>query len=390
MIDSLYLEHFKCFAELRLPLGHLTLLTGVNAAGKSSVIQSLVLLQQTHLDSYGASALTLNGNLVRLGRFADVVDRQTGRDSFAIGISSQALRYQWNFQTVWKEAPTAPLASREAWFKNEKLSDKAFVGGSFLPVLDQPTEATAIAEEISANLAAISYLSTDRIGPRETYPIATSVDTINLLGPGGEHTGWFLLQNAERQVTPALCLDATTTLLRQTEAWLAEFFPGAGLDLRAIEGTNLVTMRLRTSQSGEFHRPQNVGYGLTHTLPVLAAGLAAQPGQIIIIENPEAHLHPAAQAKMGNFLARVAAAGAQVILESHSDHVLNGIRRAVKAGLLPSEQVAIHFFNRRDQQTDDKAQVVSPVVTKDGKIEHWPHGFFDQIDEDLAALTDWT
>jgi len=210
MIDNLYLEHFKCFAELRLPLGSLTLLTGVNAAGKSSVIQSLVLLQQTHLDSYGASALTLNGNLVRLGRFADIVDRQTGRDCFVIGITSRGLRYQWSFQTEWKEAPTAPLVSRHAWFHNEEVAKEAFADGFFLPVLDEPTEAKIIASEISKNLAAISYLSTDRIGPRETYPIATSVDTINLLGPGGEHTGWFLLQNAERQVTPALCLDATS------------------------------------------------------------------------------------------------------------------------------------------------------------------------------------
>ena len=63
-----------------------------------------------------------------------------------------------------------------------------------------------------------------------------------------------------------------------------------------------------------------------------------------MVENPEAHLHPSAQAAMGEFLAISAASGIQVILETHSDHVLNGIRRAVKKGLITHHDVAIHFF----------------------------------------------
>jgi predicted ATPase len=91
---------------------------------------------------------------------------------------------------------------------------------------------------------------------------------------------------------------------------------------------------------------------------------------------------------MGRFLAMAAADGAQVILESHSDHVLNGVRRAVKDGVIAPEQVAIHFFAVRTE--DGKcAQVISPLIDPVGTIDRWPTGFFDQFDKDTAALIDW-
>ncbi len=89
---------------------------------------------------------------------------------------------------------------------------------------------------------------------------------------------------------------------------------------------------------------------------------------------------------MGQFLSTVAQSGVQVILETHSDHVLNGIRRAVKAGQIPAERIAIHFFQSR---SDDGAQVVSPVLDRTGNIDTWPDGFFDQFDKDMNYFAGW-
>jgi predicted ATPase len=164
------------------------------------------------------------------------------------------------------------------------------------------------------------------------------------------------------------------------------FFPGCGLVVQQVPQANAVTLGLRTSSDTDFHRPIHVGFGLTQVFPIVVAALSAAAGDIILIENPEVHLHPAGQSLMGQFLAEVARAGVQVILETHSDHVLNGIRRFVKAEQFKPEQVALHFFRPR---TDKAAQVLSPQLDRTGNVDTWPEGFFDQFDKDMNYFADW-
>jgi predicted ATPase len=127
-----------------------------------------------------------------------------------------------------------------------------------------------------------------------------------------------------------------------------------------------------------------MGFGVTYALPVVTAALLAPSDSLLLVENPEAHLHPSGQSAVGAFLARVASDGVQVILETHSDHVINGIRRAISADyVLPASDVAIHFF-RADE--GDNPSVVKIDVQPRGDLSEWPEGFFDQMDADLAAL----
>jgi predicted ATPase len=112
------------------------------------------------------------------------------------------------------------------------------------------------------------------------------------------------------------------------------------------------------------------------------AGLTAGQNGLLIIENPEAHLHPQGQSQMGHFLATIAAAGVQVIVETHSDHVLNGIRRAIgEQHTLPASDAIAYFFDA------DNSAPQSLAFTAMGGIESWPKGFFDQFQLDVAALT---
>jgi predicted ATPase len=164
------------------------------------------------------------------------------------------------------------------------------------------------------------------------------------------------------------------------------FFPGCALTVQQVPQANAVTLGLRTSDDTDFHRPIHVGFGLTQVLPIIIAALSASEGDILVIENPEVHLHPAGQSLMGQFLGLVARAGVQVILETHSDHILNGIRRAVKMGTLIPEQVAIHFFTPRD---GDISQVITPQLGANGNIDTWPTGFFDQFDIDMNYFAGW-
>ena len=106
-----------------------------------------------------------------------------------------------------------------------------------------------------------------------------------------------------------------------------------------------------------------------------------------MIENPEAHLHPAGQALMGRFLADAAQSGIQILVETHSDHVLNGVRRSVKSDEgITADQVFIHFFRPR---SEGGPQIISPLLDDSGNIDYWPEGFFDQFDKDMNYFAGW-
>ena len=156
-----------------------------------------------------------------------------------------------------------------------------------------------------------------------------------------------------------------------------------------VARANAATLGLRTSPGTDFRRPMHTGFGLTQVFPVVVAGLSANANDLLLIENPEVHLHPAGQAAMGGFPAEVASAGVQIVIETHSDHILNGIRRAVKADALSHENAALHFFRPRAEAGGVRPQVESPAMDDKGNIDTWPDGFFDQFDSDMNHLADW-
>lgn len=241
-------------------------------------------------------------------------------------------------------------------------------------------------KQLAERLRTLTYLTAERLGPRDSYPLQDPSAT-QVVGPRGENAVGLLYQRRGQSVIRALADESEPpTLLKQVGARMKSFFPRTVLDVQKVLQTNSVVLGVRTSDDTDFHRPVNVGFGLTQVLPIIVGALAAKEADLLLIENPEVHLHPAGQALMGQFLVEVAAAGVQVIVESHSDHVLNGIRRAVKAGRLKAGHVALHFFKPR---TDGADQVVTPLMDDTGKIDHWPTGFFDQFDRDLNYFAGW-
>jgi predicted ATPase len=129
------------------------------------------------------------------------------------------------------------------------------------------------------------------------------------------------------------------------------------------------------------HRATNVGFGLSYVLPVVLA-LLSEPGTLCLIENPESHLHPRGQAKLAELAARASKAGVQVFVETHSDHFMDGVRIAVRDGIINPEHAAFHYFEREGTRTI----VTSPQIDTDGRLSQWPTGFFDQHEENLVKL----
>jgi predicted ATPase len=380
MITRIDLAFFKCFELLKLPLTELTLLSGANASGKSSLLQALVLLHQTIREHEWSTRLMLNGNTLRLGTVLDVVDKIHGRHVFTIAIEADGHEYRWTFSGDRSEMSMDVVDMEIDGKKMDSLPRLKCL----LPETCH-SEATDMAER----LRTMTYITAERIGPREFYPLEDRQIAL-VVGPAGEHAVSILHSRREDPVQPGLEIkDTPPTLLRQVEAWMQIFFPGCGLVVEQIPRMNAVTLGLRTSPDTDFHRPVHVGFGVTQVLPIVVAALSADPGNLLLVENPEVHLHPAGQALMGNFLAQVAGAGVQVMLETHSDHILNGIRRAVRAEQLSPSQVTLHFFRPRSEHDPEAAQIISPQLDAAGNVDVWPDGFFDQFDKDMNHFAGW-
>ena len=377
MITQLNLHTFKCFKELQLPLAPLTLLSGSNASGKSTILQSLVLLHQTMRDHEWSDRLYLNGDTLSLGSVQDVVDKIYSRDSFSITLKDSLETISWEFQGQ-REALTMQI-------KQFKMNNLPFTSADYFRYLLPYTELSKYIPDSVHALQRLTYLTAERMGPRELYPLVETEGITNV-GPTGEHTASVLYQLRYASVNPALLLDRANNVLRQVELRMQQFFPNSSIMVDRIAQRNFVTLGLRNSPDTDYHRPQNVGFGLTQVLPIIVAALTAQQGDVLLIENPEVHLHPAGQALMGQFLAEVAHSGVQIILETHSDHILNGIRVAVKDNLVDKAKVNVMYFEKTTTEEEQFTKITQIRVDKNGTLSEYPKGFLDEWSNQISKL----
>lgn len=369
MIDTVRFSNFLAFRSGVLPLGPLTLLSGTNSAGKSTVLHGLALLRQSEVADSGERSLVLNGPLVQLGIGRDVLHSEHA----ALSADSNDVLIRISLES----------AEHTAQWTATYVAD-----ADVLEVLESPQATTSLG---GLFLPGFQYLTADRVAPAVTYPKSyIAVHHERWLGTRGEHTANFLRVHGDQVIGNAETQHANATgrTLRETvAAWMDELSSGVRIAVEDVPNTDFV--RLSFSRTGssvrtEQQRATNVGFGLTYALPIIVACLSSGPGSLLLIENPEAHLHPKGQAMMGRLCALAAAGGAQVIVETHSDHVLNAVRLAVKHSLLSPSSVLVHFLSRREGQLEPVLD--SPQVGSDGSLDRWPPGFFDEFDSALDAL----
>ena len=234
----------------------------------------------------------------------------------------------------------------------------------------------------------LHYVQAERIGPRKSYPLSEMLARRGDLGTRGEYA-WNFLNDRQNELLPAddpRCGNRPGhRLLDAVDHWLQDVSPGAHLQLESVLAADAVVAGFTLDRPGDVatrrHLATNVGFGLSYVLPVVLA-LLSPCGSVCLIENPEAHLHPRGQTRLAELAVRAAKAGVQVFVETHSDHFVDGVRIAVRDGLIAPADTAIHYFERDGGRTI----VSSPAVDAEGRLSHWPSGFFDQHEENLARL----
>ena len=114
--------------------------------------------------------------------------------------------------------------------------------------------------------------------------------------------------------------------------------------------------------------------------------MQASAGELIIIENPESHLHPRGQAELGKLIALAAQNDVQIIIESHSDHILNGIRVAVKESSIDKDKVIAFYFKKVVTDNEQYSRITDIKIDKNGTLSDYPENLLNEWSNQLSKL----
>jgi len=364
MITNIKIKNFKVLKDISIDTKPLTLLMGLNGMGKSSFIQSMLLLRQSRDIDRGR--ISLNDYYTEIGKGRDAMYQYSNEESFYFGYEfeeNDAL--QWN---VIYNPDSNYLQSKESYTLNNLHKYPLF----------------------NANF---QYLKAERSGPQSDYQTSYA-EVINdrQVGIDGRFVVHFLNTFGNEKVKCNAILHPkakSNVLLHQVDAWLGEITPGVKLNTTEIPGTDKVLLDFQfeagTLYTNRF-RPKNVGFGLSYVLPVIVSLLTLKKDKLILLENPESHIHPRGQAELGRLIALASANGIQCIVETHSDHILNGIRVAVKEKLIDKNKVCISYFERITNKEEQYAKVTNIRVDDNGELDLYPANFLDEWSNQLYKL----
>ncbi|TAE11709.1 MAG: DUF3696 domain-containing protein [Bacteroidetes bacterium] len=450
MLTQIKLKNFKIFKEeTTFPLAKINLLTGINGRGKSSLLQSLLLMRQSiEFDEYTENII-LNGNIVQLGNYDDTKNKELSTDTpvdicfkLKLGISTFNMdislgKDRYNEQTakilsVCFQSDNGAIKIRNHDYSIENCEilkyhylglenkvNKVFIQKESGESLEEIFEHSHILKHLVPQHFSIGsfgieyyngeyqdgktfypvnlfinrffiphYISADRLGPQNFYMKNNSLQ--RKIDKNGNYTLDIVTKKKEVEVHKILRIGKESDkdlyskiLIDQVGEWLSKILDTPNISVLIDDKSNDFIITLNFKIGTKEFKPSNVGFGYSYILPIIVSGLIAREGEILIVENPEAHLHPRAQSRLTEFLAKVASCGVQVFVESHSEHILHGLQIAVKSEEieLTHEDVSVLYFHEKEN-----GYFTQIPIKPNGKIEKWVEGFFDQAEKDLDTI----
>lgn len=423
-ITRISVKGFKSLAEeCSIEVRPLTILAGANSSGKSSIMQPLLMMKQTLEATYDPGSLLLDGPNVRFTSADQFLTKFDGKtiNKFSVGVElKNSISFEETFiRKLLSEIDVADISYKNeygnailrpimtnndmsaaflmarpsgwtrTYFKNElnaainNMEPMLTVEQNrfFLElklIIGDDEYATHLNRSFSNAILSLIHLPALRGNPERNYKKTSS---------GPRFPGTFeiyaasIIHNWQAVQDPRLhALGAALEVLGLT--WKVGARPIDDVSFEVMVGR---LIHKRNDNSDDMVSIADVGFGLSQTLPVLVALLAAEPGQLVYIEQPEIHLHPKAQMAMAQILAEAANRGVRVVVETHSSMLLLGIQSLVAEGKLSPEKVKLHWFKRRPE--DGVTEVSSADLDKAGAFGDWPEDFSSaEMDADIRYI----
>ena len=420
---------YKSLAEeCSIEIAPLTILSGANSSGKSSIMQPLLLMKQTLESTYDAGSLKLNGANVRLTSTDQIFTKNIDKlyrpnDSFTIALD---LGKQKKIKNIFKKRNkikgiqvyssickqedisiilssdmthesilnTLPKDIREQYnniysiFGGEQ--NKLWVGNyrGFLYIdivslllpnsnMASPTNSLrliyllrsfgidGLCLSMETQIRQLIHVPGLRGNPERNYPVSSV---------SGEFTGTFENYVASIIHHWKISKDKRLKLLSEALQTLGLTWK---VDTRQIDDTQVEVRvgRLKNkgnSQSTDMVSIADVGFGLSQTLPVVVALLVAEPEQLVYLEQPEIHLHPRAQANLAQLLVDAANRGVRVVVETHSELLIRRVQSLIAEDKIEAEKVKLHWFSQDD---NGFTKVTTAELDDTGAFGDWPEDF---------------
>jgi predicted ATPase len=331
VLTKIELTNFKSFLKSSLDLRPLTVLTGLNNSGKSSIIQAICMIfryylsQKQYIELPDHVSPRFRKSKLSKDNFFNITIKTDSDEIFDLHIEIDGEIYSYERQYTQRDLPE------------------------------------------------FQYISAARFGPQNILKLNPEFKTPEI-GTKAEYIIDYIDKNRDIMVNKPLIRDKNNIprLWENINAWLQYISPGTVLSYEIKREQNASYPYYNTIL------PTETGYGLSYTLPIITALLvpANAGGSVLLIENPEAHLHPKGQTVIGELIALTASTGKQVVVETHSDHLIDGIRIVTRSKKINSTDTVFHYFSR--ESYDSETKIESPVLKQDGKLSYWPEGFFDQ------------
>ena len=325
-----------------------------------------------------------------------------GRLSDGLDLNEPLCEIGFGIDAISRHAEDSQIISFSLFGENEEnwlfqFDAKGKDNDTFLPVINNNT-----IEPNKGSLGVLfsndfQYISCSRWANVNSYPpdsyAVKAEKQISLKNGQGELVAHFLNYYGEKkefEITEKSILHPNNTsrqLLEQVIEWEREITPRIGISAQPVQSGEF-EIKYNYKGGGD-HPPikdiksKNVGFGVSYSLPVVVALLSAKKESILIIENPEAHLHPRGQSKLAELMTLVAQSGVQIFIETHSDHIFNGVCKAIYKKKIEKEKVKVHFFELNDENVSVNTEI---QFSDSGRVLNYRKGLFDQFDNDLDEL----
>ena len=421
MLRRLQLENFKAWKKADMRLAPLTGLFGTNSSGKTSILQFLLMLKQTVESSDRALVLNLNGNYVELGTFFEIVtdNNPKNRITFSINwnqnldkfygmsidietksiisqINNEIVPIHFSFYSNPDDSPNR--VGSEIVFKRETsgnykvttISDddgiaeneaqyrsKFYEFDTWDPKYRTNYEAKDVSYYINTFFNVFHYLGPLREYPKRNY--TWGGERRSQLGNRGEFAIECILASRERG-DKIEHKGETYSLETYLAMWLRELGMIQDFKIDSItEGGRLFEVRVRQTEKSPYVLLTDVGFGVSQILPVLTLCYYTPKGSILLMEQPEIHLHPRVQAGLADvFIDAIHKRGVQIILESHSEHLLRRLQLRIAQEKFSNDEAALYFCEVKQGYSE----LLDLQLDAFGNIKNWPDNFFgDEMTE---------